>query len=352
MSSVDEKIAGLEREVSGLQNQMGSLASTLVDEKAKFMDAVQVEFAKQRLNLGQVVAEAQAKFLELEARLRSTERPGGGAPAGGKKGFLPDKMMVPEKFSDDISQWRKWKETVAKYFDEGREGLKAIMDEVGRSTTPVDQAMLQLAATRHPHTIPDLEKWKHLYRALEKLVEGEAAKVIESVQDENGFEAWRQLHVRFEPELEAQKNVVLLELHNIPQSNSIEETKGKLVELRVRITKAENILGAAIQDVQKRTAMLQILDPTTKQHMTGQSGRSFSEFYTSVMNFANNASSGEAAGGGRAKTIRVKEEELRELKEKERLKEFSEWREKRLGSRRGRPRRAERVRQGQRKRQG
>ena len=185
-----------------------------------------MEFNRHRLGLEEVVFSAQAKFSELEAKLAflASEKPGD-TKSGGKKGFLPDKMMVPEKFSDDITHWRKWKETVAKYFDEGREGLKAIMDELGRSTTVVDQAMLQQTALRHPHTIPDLEKWKHLYQALEKLVDGEAAKVvIESVQDENGFEAWRQLHVRFEPELEAQKNVVLLELHNIPQTTTIEET--------------------------------------------------------------------------------------------------------------------------------
>ena len=324
MVSVDEKIVNLEREVLELQGTVAQLVGSLNVEKIQFMDAVQKEFAKHKLGLAEVVTAAQMKFLEVEERLRASEKEK--STTGGKKGFLPDKMMVPEKFSDDITQWRKWKDTVAKYFDEGREGLKAIMDEVVRSTTPVDVEMLEQAARRHPHAIPDLVKWKHLYRALEKLVDGEAARVVESVQDENGFEAWRQLHVRFEPELEAQKNVVLLELHNIPQAASIEETKGKLVELRVRITKAENILGVAIQDVQKRTAMLQILDPITKQHMAGASGRSFSEFYTAVMNFANNASSGEAASPSHAKTAaKKKEEELKELREHEKGKESLEW---------------------------
>ena len=60
------------------------------------------------------------------------------------------------------------------------------------------------------------------------------------------------LVVNTEPELEAQKNIVLIDLHNIPAANSINETKEKLVELRVRITKAENILGVRIQEVQKK----------------------------------------------------------------------------------------------------
>ena len=113
--------------------------------------------------------------------------------------------MVPEKFSEDIGTWRKWKDDVAKYFDESREGIKSILDDVAKSTIPVDAQELNRVAQMCPHIIPDLEKWKHLYRALEKLVDGEAAKVVSTVAEENGFEAWRQLHLRFEPELEAQK---------------------------------------------------------------------------------------------------------------------------------------------------
>lgn len=39
------------------------------------------------------------------------------------------------------------------------------------------------------------------------------------------------------------ENIVLVDLHNIPAANTIEETKAKLVELKVRITRAGNILG-------------------------------------------------------------------------------------------------------------
>ena len=109
--------------------------------------------------------------------------------------------------------------------------------------------------------------------------------MVSTAAEENGFEAWRQLHLRFEPELEDQKNVVLLQLHNIPPASSIEETKMKMVELRVRIAKAENIWGQALQEIQKKTAMLQILDPATRQHVAAQGTKDFTSLYVSVMNF-------------------------------------------------------------------
>ena len=173
--------------------------------------------------------------------------------------------------------------------------MKVIMDDVSRCKQPITKEVLEEACSRNPTAVvQQLQKWKHLYRALEKLTAGEAAKVISTVSDENGFEAWRQLHLRFEPELEAQKYVVLLELHSIPPATSIEETKAKLVELRCRIAKVEDILGEPIQEIQKRTALLWVIDPITKQHTATLKDLDFARFYAVIMNFTNNASMGVA----------------------------------------------------------
>ena len=233
----------------------------LNDLKAVISGA-QSKFDEIESNIKVLYADAGAKFKEIEATIDK-----GQDNKDKKRGFLPDKLMIPKVFSDDVSNWRKWKDEVAKYFDEGKDGMKAIMDDVSRCKQAITKEVLEEACSRNPTAVVEqLQKWKHLYRALEKLTAGEAAKVISTVSDENGFEAWRQLHLRFEPELEAQKNVVLLELHSIPPATSIEETKAKLVELRCRIAKAEDILGDPIQQMQKMTALLQVIDPITKQH--------------------------------------------------------------------------------------
>ena len=45
-------------------------------------------------------------------------------------------------------------------------------------------------------------------------------------------------------------------------------------------------------DIQKRTALLQIMDPITKQQMASIREDDFAKFFTKIMNFANNASMG------------------------------------------------------------
>ena len=47
--------------------------------------------------------------------------------------------------------------------------------------------------------------------------------VVSTVAGENGFEAWRQLNLLVELELEAHKNTVVLELHRIAAATSMKE---------------------------------------------------------------------------------------------------------------------------------
>ena len=47
-----------------------------------------------------------------------------------------------------------------------------------------------------------------------------------------------------------------------------------------------------LHEIQKKTALLQILDPITKQHTANIQKRGFQEFYMEVMTFANNATVG------------------------------------------------------------
>jgi len=273
-------------------------ARHMQDLQQVVLDA-QGKFAELDNNLHELYNNASLKFLEIEQALK--EAPKGGERDGKKTGFLPEKMMVPKTFSDDVTLWRKWRDDVMKYFDDCKEGMKRVMEDVARQESPITQEVLQAAFDRNPNMIGEqLQKWKHLYRALEKLTEGEAAKVISTVRDENGFEAWRQLHLRFEPELEAQKNTVLLEIHTITPATTIEETKANLVELKVRIAKAEDILGENITERQMKTALLQVMDPITKQHTATIREDNFNKFYTAVMNFTNNASHG---GGSPVKSV-------------------------------------------------
>ena len=292
------KLATMEAEAGATTADLRQIVN---EAKSKF-DGIEA-------GLQSLYADAKVKFDELEALIKSGNAMGGNA--GTKKlNFLPDKMMIPKVFEGDINSWKRWKEEVTKFFDEEHEGMKAVMDEVAKNCGPITEEVLQQAFRNNPAAVGDkLQKWKHLYRALEKLTSGEAARVISTVRAENGFEAWRQLHLRFEPELEAQKNTVLYDLHSIEAARTIEDTKLKLVELKVRIARAEDVLDEPLHSIQKKTAMLHILDPISKQHMANTKYDDFNDFYTAIMNFANNASTGGGESRMANKVESVKKDE-------------------------------------------
>ena len=136
------------------------------------------------------------------------------------------------------------KDKITECFDDEQEGMKGVIDAVAGFATVVTEEFSEAPCSWYPSApLEQLLKCKYFERALEKLTEGEAQRVVSTVADDNCFEAWMRLNLLFEPELEAQKNPILLELHNIPAGNTIDEAKVRIVELKVRIARAENILG-------------------------------------------------------------------------------------------------------------
>ena len=162
------------------------------------------KFSEQEENQAELNKKLEALFAMSHQRLSELSDSIGKVSGGGhsdhkKIGLLPDKMMIPKIYDHDILQWNKWKDSVMKYFDESKEGIKKVMEEVAQLKEPVTADALRTAARNYPQVLSSVEQWKHLYRALERLTDGEASKVLSTVKDENGFEAWRQLHLRFEP---------------------------------------------------------------------------------------------------------------------------------------------------------
>ena len=126
------------------------------------MEGARTKFDELELTLTAVVSGAQEKFKDNDERMegivkgakekledieesvrRSTSSGGSSDPKKSKSSFLPDKMMVPQKFSDNIVVWRKWKEDVSKYFDEGKEEIKRVLDEVAKSDIVITLEVLE-----------------------------------------------------------------------------------------------------------------------------------------------------------------------------------------------------------------
>ena len=82
---------------------------------------------------------------------------------------------------------------------------------------------------------------------------------------------------------------MLLELHNIHGANTVEETTVKIVELRVRIGRADSVFGIQIQNMQKMSALLPVIDSIVKQHTVPMTSSDFNSFCIRVTSFTTNS---------------------------------------------------------------
>ena len=111
------------------------------------------------------------------------------------------------------------------------------------------------------------DKWKDLYRLLEHRTEGEARKVVTGVKEENGFEAWRRLHKRFEAGMGSRIGGAMQDFTDMlrkPASSPL-ETPGLITELLDKMQKLEDISGKSIDDMHAKSILIGIMDPITKQ---------------------------------------------------------------------------------------
>ena len=80
-----------------------------------------------------------------------------------------------------------------------------------------------------------------LWSLLKSYTAGDARKVVSSVSDRNGWEAWIKLHLQFEPALVMREAVVIAQFTNMVNkgAKTPSETKALIVELDERATRVE-----------------------------------------------------------------------------------------------------------------
>ena len=135
----------------------------------------------------------------------------GGVPnstTNASRRYLPEKSMIPGIFNGEVDGWRVWRDDVSDFFDTRNVGMQKVLVEIGvRPDTPT-HTLLSKMSSLGPKVLGDsLQVW----RALKALTSGNARTVIQSVEGEDGFEAWKRLHHRYEPKLVIKQGQVLAE---------------------------------------------------------------------------------------------------------------------------------------------
>ena len=154
-----------------------------------------------------------ARIEALEHALQGGERGHGGRRE--RHDYFPQKRAVPDIINDQVEKWRDWREDVLDYFDNSVPGMKRVLESVTDKIGDPDENWLSIMTQTFPKVREDSQK---IWRALKKLTEGEARKVVVAVESEDGYKAWRRLDEYFEPSLAGKMGKVVAEFSELIKS--------------------------------------------------------------------------------------------------------------------------------------
>jgi hypothetical protein len=233
-----------------------------------------------------IVREEMSTLLQRMTRLEEAGRDGGRDVGGTrqKKSLIHIKNLTPTVLSQP-EHWKKWKGDIEEYLEELVPGFKDMLEKVKKSEEEVDQSWF--------NDVDDLW-WDYadqLWRLLRRYSEGEARRVIMSVGNDNGWDAWRKLHQQFEPSVvmrEAQAMAQFTGMVNRRAKNPA-ETKALMLELDERARRVEEMTEAAPDDRHVMSVIMGILDSETLKHTIHFQGmkKSVSELKRKVLEFVN-----------------------------------------------------------------
>ena len=112
---------------------------------------------------------------------------------------------------------------------------------------------------------------------------------------EDGFEAWRRLHMQFKPKLVIRQGQVLADFAAMVsrRAKSVAETRELLTGLERRTKMVRDMTERGIFDMHARSVLIGILDPQTRQHTAYRQADPFELFKNSVLDFVNAAGSSQ-----------------------------------------------------------
>lgn len=268
----------MKRDIAALYGGTGDGFNDVVAQVRR----LEQEIANMRANPVYVQPAAPAGYQDLLAKVTTLERSvnhlinnppaggagnagGGGSGAGSFEGFLPAKHQVPKLYGKKESEWRAWQEDMSMYLDTIEPGIAAILKLAEKSTTEVDNLWITNAAGPALAT-----KSCDLYRCLRALTEEEARLVVMGVRNENGFEAWRLLHMLFGLATAAKQGQAMHEVMAVATKpcRTPAETRARVVELERRIRVAEEITGQSLDGNHAKSILAMLLDPITRMHTT------------------------------------------------------------------------------------
>jgi len=234
------------------------------------------------------VGAVATRVQKIEEELAAQKSRGGERMQGQRSLLHYKNMTVP--VLDKMDGWRSWTADVEDYTEETMPGIRADLDAAKNQEEEVAEVDM------------DPEAWscrEMIWRFLKKYTSGEARKVVCSAPNRNGWEAWRKLHLQYEPQLVMREAVVMAAFTNMvaKRAKTPSESKTLLLELDERARRVEEVTGEAIENRHRMSVVMGVIDAESMKHTSAHQGAKMRAdvLQRKVIEFANLMSTGTKA---------------------------------------------------------
>ena len=252
--------------------------STISLQAAPCSAATQAEVAASEAKATGALSEVRALYEatkteveELRRRASEVEKRSGGDKRTKWEMSRP-KDMEPSPFGSKEDQWPKFREDLMDFADAVHPGLKGQLEYTLRQKEEVTS--FSMRSNPLGSTEEDWELRREVYKLLKRKTEAttDARKIVECVEHSNGFEVWRLLGVRYDPQAGMKRLAELGELMSLRDKRCKNTQETALIVLELyRRTKIIAMAGGKPPDEDVAINILWMsMDPSTKVHVTGK----------------------------------------------------------------------------------
>jgi hypothetical protein len=239
-------------------------------------------------------SDVDAKLATLTSQIQNPNQmfPNQGTGKGSSRGLM-DKMMIPEIYSDETSApLTPWSDKMEAFLEDKHRGLRRVMTlcrktKVGDIPGDVSQEHIMGMCSEVPWELS-----QQLYDFILNRSSGECYKVVKSVRDANGFEAWRQIHLAFDPKTVNTKQNLRAAIHACARhpAKKISEIRAVSNNLDTKIRLFEENDGSVFPQEDAVGILINLMPEEVQKHMAltpGLSNLSHREYKAKVFEYVN-----------------------------------------------------------------
>ena len=166
---------------------------------------------------------------------------------------------------DKENGWRNWLADVEDYTEEAMPGIGEHLDCAKTCDEEVTDLDMSASAWQQRSMV---------WRFLKAHTANDARKAVTSTTQRNGWEAWRKLHLQYEPQLVIRGGVVMSHFTGMvnKRARTPAESRALILEMDARARRAEEVTGELIGNNHRMSVIMGIIDPETMKHTAAYGG--------------------------------------------------------------------------------